>query len=247
MTQTEPDAPVLMADCVAITRGTQRVLTSASLRAVRGRTTALFGRNGAGKSTLLRIAAGLLQPDGGVVRVDGEAVFRANAAALARRGVLFLPDRDLLSTRSSVRAQLGMFRAQFGNGDVLAAATRVGIAPLLDRNPDKLSGGERRRADVAAILVRQPRCLLADEPFRGLAPLDVEALGLIFRELASTGCAVVITGHEVNAILDTVDHVTWCTAGTTYELGAPAQALQHREFAMQYAGTSGAAAVNGLR
>jgi ABC-type multidrug transport system ATPase subunit len=196
------------------------------------------GRNGVGKSTLLKIAAGWIQPDGGAVHVGGTAHLRVDAAELARRGVFYLPSHDLLSSAFTVRAQLEMFRRQFRGGDPEEAAALVGIAPRLDQRPTSLSGGELRRAEIAAALVRDPACLLADEPYRGIAPLDAEMLTTVFRRLATRGCAVVITGHEVRTVLAAADHVTWCTAGTTYALGAPDAAVRDDRFCREYLGPS---------
>jgi ABC-type lipopolysaccharide export system ATPase subunit len=78
--------------------------------------------------------------------------------------------------------------------------------------------------------------LIADEPYRGIAPVDHERLTGLFRALAADGCAVVVTGHEVSSLLGAADHVTWCTSGTTYELGPPDQACAHDGFRREYLG-----------
>lgn len=229
-------AEVLVADCVGKRYGARKVLTSASLRAVAGRWTALMGRNGAGKSTLLRIAAGAIQPDTGTVRLDGAMVERPHTAAFAARGLFFLADRDLLSPRYTVQRQLELFRARFDGGPVDVAASAMGIETLLDRRPHQLSSGERRRAELAAAIVRRPRCLLADEPYRNVSPIDADAITRALRSLAESGCAVVVTGHEATTFLGEVDHVTWCDSGTTLELGPPTQAMAHLRFARNYIG-----------
>ncbi len=149
--------------------------------------------------------------------------------------MFYLPDHDLLSRTFTVRQQLLMLHAQFPGGDVVSAAERVGIAAHLDKRPD-LSGGELRRAELAAVLVRRPTCLLADEPYRGIAPHDAETITSVFKALASAGTAVVITGHEVPTLLQAADHITWCTNGTTYELGPPDVAIRHERFAVEYLG-----------
>lgn len=78
--------------------------------------------------------------------------------------------------------------------------------------------------------------LVADEPYRGIAPADHDELTHLFRAMAAEGCAVVVTGHEVPSLLGAVDHVTWCTNGTTYELGPPTQACEHDAFRRGYLG-----------
>lgn len=229
--------PILVADCVAKSFEGRRVLGSATLRAVPGELRVIFGRNGVGKSTLLAIATGRLAPDSGAIHFAGRSYLRVSLRTLAAAGLFYLPDHDLLSNAFTVRRQLEMIRDRFEGDDVELTADRLGVADALDRRPHELSGGERRRAEVAAALVRRPICLIADEPFRGIAPKDAEDLARVLSEVAAAGMAVVITGHEVAALLDAADHVTWCTSGTTYELGPPQVAAQHREFRREYLGS----------
>ena len=229
---------MLEADCVGKHFGDRRVLSSASLRAVPGELRVLFGRNGTGKSTLLKIAAGWLQPDSGHVRWSGETRPRVTLPWLARRGLFYLPDHDLLPRTGTLRAQLETLRRRYDGADVASAVETAGITDVLDAPSASLSGGERRRAELAAILVRRPRCVLADEPLRGIAPLDADDLLRVLRMLAADGCAVVVTGHEVPTLLHAADHVTWCTAGTTLELGTPRQAMEHEAFAREYLGAN---------
>jgi ABC-type multidrug transport system ATPase subunit len=227
---------ILRVESVAKSFASRRVLSSASLRAVPGELRVLFGRNGIGKSTLLKIAAGRVAPDGGSVHFGTSAYLNARFHAMAAAGLFYLPDADLLSPAFTVRHQLTLFQRQFGGGAIDEAAARVGIGNRLDQRPDTLSGGERRRAELAAVLVRRPTCLLADEPYRGLAPHDAEVLTAVLRALTVAGVAVVVTGHEVPTLLEAADHITWCTSGTTYELGPPAVAVQHEAFRREYLG-----------
>lgn len=235
-----PDAtaPRLVADCVSKSFAGRRVLSSASLRAVPGQLRVLLGRSGEGKTTLLRIATGWLEPDSGIVQSEGEGLLRTTPALLARRGVYYLPDAGSLSTALTIAAQFAMLVERHPGGmPPLEALERLGVARFAASRLHQLSGGERRRAEVAAAFVRRPRVLLADEPLRGIAPIDQERILAAFRALAAEGSAVVVTGHDVDALLDGADHVTWCTSGTTYELGAPAAARAHDAFRVAYLGS----------
>jgi ABC-type multidrug transport system ATPase subunit len=228
---------ILVADCIGKKYGDRWVLHSATLRATRGELRALLGRNGAGKSTLLRVAAGLVDSDAGSVRINGVARQRVRLAQLAREGICFIPDRELLTNAFTVREQLAF--ASTDHGLIARAAERLTIDHLLDARPFELSSGERRRAELAFAMVRQPACVLADEPLRNISPMDAELLLQVLREIAHAGCAVIVTGHEVPALLAAVDHVTWCTAGTTYEMGPPFMARTDDRFVRDYLGSVG--------
>lgn len=227
---------VLEADCVGKAYGDRRVLTSASLRARAGEVRVILGRNGEGKSTLLKIAVGLLRSDTGIVRMESKVIMRPSLPALAARGLFYLPDHALLAPRHRLGAQLGFFERRYRRRSVQQAARIAQVEHLLGRLPDSFSGGELRRAELSLALARVPTVLVADEPFRNIAPADHDGLTAILRTLAAEGCAVVVTGHEVPSLLATADHVSWCTSGTTYELGAPAAACAHDGFRRGYLG-----------
>ncbi|HST07781.1 MAG TPA: ATP-binding cassette domain-containing protein [Gemmatimonadaceae bacterium] len=229
---------VLAAECIGKSFRRQRVLSSASLRAVAGELRVLLGRNGVGKSTLLKIAAGCLDPDSGSLQFAGRSYLSARLCGLAAKGLFYLPEYDLFSRSFTVRRQLQMIRQRFNGRDPEEGAVLMGIDTHLDKRPDQLSGGERRRAELAAAFVRKPLCLLADEPYRGLVPLEAERLTSGFAALAADGVAVVVAGHEVSTLLGAADHVTWCTSGTTYELGPPQTAINNETFRREYLGSA---------
>lgn len=229
--------PLLEADAIGKAYGARRVLTTASLRANAGTITALCGRNGSGKSTLLAIAAGWRQADSGTVHFDGATWLRPRLPALARRGLFYLPDRAILTPGVPLGKQLSAVERCFGAPPATASvAARLGLDSLLDLLPPRLSGGETRRAELALASVRRPRCLLADEPFRGISPLDAEAVTAAFRGLAAEGCAIVVTGHEIEALFELADVVTWCAEGTTVEFRSPAAARADWRFQRDYLG-----------
>ncbi len=227
--------------------GRLEVLKGASLWGSAGSVTALLGRNGSGKTTLLECAFGLKRPDYGVVKVGGHTFENPAPHRLARLGVFYLPERDLLSPAHSVEGHLkAAARAarpespRHGGdpfGDHLSVAERVGIAHIVGQRCFQISGGERRRAELALALLRRPTCLLADEPFAGITPTDRAAVARALRELAGQGCAVVVTGHDVTDVLALADTVTWMVAGTTHQLGTPEEARSHHQFVREYLGS----------
>lgn len=231
-----PAQPLFAADSIGKSFGSRTILKAASVWARAGRITVLFGRNGCGKSTLLRIGAGQLRPDHGVVLFDGRAYLRPRLPELASRGLFYLPDRDLLSGRLTVREQIRAVEWRFGGSRTAGILERLGIGRLLGQTPVELSGGERRRAEIAAAWIRAPRCLLADEPFAGINPSDAEVIAEAFRGMAREGCAIVITGHEVRQLLDTADDIVWMAAGTTHGMGTPEEAVRHQQFRREYLG-----------
>lgn len=231
------NAAVLRAEGVTKRFGARTVLASASLSARSGCITVLFGRNGSGKTTLLRIAAGVIGADQGVVHFHGRVYLRPAIHRLARDGLFFMPERDLLLRNLRVREQLDLVARRFGvESRVRAIEEEMSLTECGDRYPHELSGGEQRRVELALIVLRAPSCLLADEPLMGISPHDAEATAARLRALADNGCAVVVTGHEVPVLLDMADDVVWVTAGTTHGLGTSAQARDHWQFSRDYLG-----------
>jgi ABC-type multidrug transport system ATPase subunit len=228
---------VLRAEGVTKRFGTRTVLASASLTARRGSITVLLGRNGSGKTTLLRVAAGVIGTDQGVVHFHGRIHTRPSIHRLAREGLFFMPERDLLLRNLPVRDQLDLVATRFGSRSrVRAVEEEMALVEYAERYPHEVSAGERRRAELALVVLRAPTCLLADEPFMGISPRDAESVAARLRALADNGCAVVITGHEVPMLMDLADDIVWVTAGTTHGLGTATQARANWQFRREYLG-----------
>jgi ABC-type multidrug transport system ATPase subunit len=225
---------ILIAESIGKKFRDASILTSARLEAREGTVTFVAGRNGAGKSTLLKIVAGVLEPDHGSIRYRGAVLLRPRLHRLAQLGVFYLPDRDLLSPSFAVRDQLEIMHARFGGQAPEAIVDELGLTDVVDRKPGSLSGGERRRAEVALAMVRGPVCVIADEPLRGIDPKDQDELVSLFRRMADRGTAVVVSGHETGSLMAASDEVCWVTSGTTYGLGSPAEALDQERFRREY-------------
>ncbi len=230
------NAPIFAAEQVAKSFGQRKVLQTAGVWAHSGRITAVLGRNGTGKSTLLKIAVGQLRADRGVVIYKGDRSARPDLAALARNGLYYLPERGVLSRWFSVKTHLDAVASLAESDGIESAIEQCRLSALLERPASKLSGGERRRSEIGLVVARQPDCLLADEPLFDLSPTDTEVVSQALRHLAACGCAMVVTGHEVEALLQLADEVVWITAGTTHALGTPTVARAHDQFRREYLG-----------
>ena len=212
------------------------MLSSARLAVEKGEVVGLLGRMGMGKSTLLKICAGMMTPDSGWVEFDGIQYQRPRLATLASRGLFYLGESGNLVSSLTLKEHFDLIEKRFGKGDQAFELEFLGLENFLNAKAETLSGGESRRAEIALALLRRPSCLLSDEPFRSVDPLMCELLGRAFRHLASNGCAVVVTGHEVNALKPYLDSVVWVTSGTTYSLGTTDSAWNNEGFRKEYLG-----------
>ena len=230
---------ILRVDSVGKSYGDRRVLSSAFFDAVPGTVTALVGRNGAGKSTLMKIAAGWVRPDHGLVEFAGVRHLRPRPGELARAGLFYLPvDRSILSPHFTLAQHLDALESRFGPRDRAPVLERLRISALAGVKTMALSGGERRRAELAVALLRRPPCLLLDEPFHGIDPRDAELVQETITEVAAAGCAVVVTGHEMGWLLPVADRITWVHQGSTRPLGDGEQAAENWEFRREYLGSA---------
>lgn len=216
--------------------GRHQVLTNAGFWGERGRITVLMGSNGTGKTTLLRVAVGELLAEQGVISFGGYVGERPRLSDLAERGLFYVPQEQLLSSYYTLSDHLRAVETRFKQDRPTDTLEALGLASLLVTRVSELSGGERMKASLALAVARRPTCLLIDEPFVRVAPKDQEVMATVLRSLADAGAAVITSGHDVPILLGLCDSVIWCVAGTTHDLGAPQQALQHSEFVREYLG-----------
>lgn len=228
----------LVADSISKSFAGRRVLTSARLRAEHGRVAGLLGRMGSGKSTLLKICAGLIQAESGWIELNGRKYLRTRRSTLAAQGVFYIGEADNLAWTLTVHEHFNEIERRYGLAERDEIFELLDLKPLLQRKGHALSGGEVKRVEIGLAFARRPSCVLLDEPFRSADPLLCERLGHCFRLLASHGCAVVVSGHEVNQLLPFLDSITWVTSGTTHLLGSVESALAHEAFTREYLGLS---------
>ncbi len=201
----------------------RRVVDGVSLSVGRGDVHGLLGPNGAGKTTAFRLIAGVESADAGSVTLDDEPLDGLPLHRRARRGLAYLPQEQTLFQDLTVRGNVALaceaVRATLSPDEQLA---RVGIAPLALRRVSGLSGGERRRLEIARLLALSPRALLLDEPFAGIDPVAVAGLQRLVRAIAAGGVAVLITDHAVRETLAICDHATVVDSGVVQVQGTPA-------------------------
>jgi ABC-type multidrug transport system ATPase subunit len=234
--------PILEADGIGRSFRGRTVLSSAGLRVRPGCVTALLGRNGVGKTTLFRIVIGRVRAEYGRVMFAGEYRPRPSLARLSREGLMYSAQDSALTPHFTVRQHLEAFVRRYGGGERIdALVEESALGDLLDRGPRSLSGGERQRTSIALARLRAPSCLIADEPFAGVAPKDRPLISTALRSLASQGCGIAVSGHDVEDLLALSDEVVWMVAGTTHDLGTPEAAAQHHQFRRDYLGPQGGA------
>ncbi len=214
--------------------GRREVVSDVSLRVPPGAVHGLLGPNGAGKTTIFRMLAGVERPDAGTVRLDGADLADLPLHRRARLGLGYLPQEDTLfrdlDVRGNVAIAAELASSSWGGGRaprnapprVEETLAQVGLAHLADRRVDGLSGGERRRLEIARLLALGPRLLLLDEPFAGIDPIAVGSLQELVRALAASGLAVLVTDHAVRETLAICDRATVVDGGTTQVEGTPA-------------------------
>jgi ABC-type multidrug transport system ATPase subunit len=233
---TSPTGPRLRFDSFGKRFGLRTILKSASAWAWPGRITLLMGRNGCGKTTILRCGLGLTWAEFGVVLLEGRRV-SGGLPEMSQAGVAFLPDRRLLSPRLTLREHLAAFEQARHEVMDPGPASSLDVEDLLDSRPSRMSGGEQRRAEIWLTVMTGTSCLIADEPFVGIAPADRSRVAAALRSRADAGAAILVTGHEVEDLFDLADEVIWMVAGTTHGLGTPEEAARHAQFRLEYLGT----------
>ncbi|MBU4214522.1 MAG: ATP-binding cassette domain-containing protein [Actinobacteria bacterium] len=206
---------------VSRTFGERRALDDVSFVVRRGRTTGFVGGNGAGKTTAMRIVMGVLTPDAGAVRLDGNVLDQAT-----RRGFGYMPEERGLYPRMKVAEQLAFLARLHGFG---AEAARTRSLELLDRLGlgaragdvvDSLSLGNQQRAQVAAALVHDPDVLVLDEPFSGLDPIAVDAVASVLVEQARAGSPVLFSSHQLDVVERLCDDLVIIAGGRVVAAGA---------------------------
>ena len=230
MSQSVPrsgDRPVLSAEGLAKAYGGRTVVRGVSLEVGSGEIVGLLGPNGAGKTTTFSIVVGLVAPDAGVVRLGDRDLTDLPMYRRARAGISYLPQEPSVFRKMTVEENLLAIletlelspRERAERCDALLA--EFGLEKLRRHRAYTLSGGERRRVEIARSLVLSPYFLLLDEPFAGIDPIAVLDIQEIVRRLASSGIGVLVTDHNVRETLSIVDRAYIIHGGEILRSGTP--------------------------
>jgi lipopolysaccharide export system ATP-binding protein len=219
------------------------VVNGVSLEVGEGEVIGLLGPNGAGKTTTFRMICGMTKPDSGKVFLRGEEVTNWPMYVRASRGGMgYLPQQSSvfakLSAENNLRGimqLLGMNRKE-QNSRIEELLDQFKIKHVRKTQAGRLSGGERRRLEIARCLISNPKIIMLDEPFAGIDPVTVQNVQVIIRELADSGISILITDHAAREILQITDRTYVVSEGTILCHGTTDDIVQHEEVKRKYLG-----------
>lgn len=218
------------------------IVKGMSLEVSSGEVVGLLGPNGAGKTTTFYMICGLVEASGGEVFFDGENISDMPLHLRAMKGIGYLPQEASIFKDLSVEDNL-MVAAQVGYKDRESQEARIlelldmfNIEPIRNRKGISLSGGERRRVEIARALVNRPKFLLLDEPFAGVDPIAVMDIQNVIKQLVSYDIGVLITDHNVRETLAVCDRAYVIKAGSLLASGTSAEIGQNADVRKHYLG-----------
>jgi lipopolysaccharide export system ATP-binding protein len=223
--------------------GRRRVVDGVDFEVHPGEIVGLLGPNGAGKTTTFRMACGMIDPDAGRVTLAGHDVTTWPMYRRAKEGGM-----GYLAQESSVFRKLSVQKNLLGVMEMLGMSRKVrsrraeqlmeqfGITHLRRSKAMSLSGGERRRLEIARALVSDPQIILLDEPFTGIDPVTIDSIQGIIRDLRERGISILITDHQVRETLEITDRSYVIRGGQVLCHGRPREVLNHPEARKHYFG-----------
>ncbi len=207
------------------------VVDRISLDFASGSVTALLGRNGAGKTTTFLMMAGIVSPDGGGVELNGESVDGIPSYERSQKGLIYLPQQHSVFMRASVFDNLNMVLQLYAApGEARDRALELlgdfGLLQVRDSMAYQLSGGEKRRLEIARSMIMKPRFLFLDEPFTGIDPITILDIQKIILKLKERGIGIVITDHNVRDTFYITDTAYIIHKGRILSSGTPAEVVR---------------------
>ncbi len=220
----------------------RQVVDGVSLRVDSGEVVGLLGPNGAGKTTCFYMLVGLVRPDGGRILLDGEDITHAPVYRRARYGLCYLPQEPSIFRKLNVAENIAAVLELRGlKGAELAEhldylLEDLHITHLREARAMSLSGGERRRVEIARALAMQPRFVLLDEPFAGIDPISVMDIQKIVRFLVERDIGVLITDHNVRETLGICDRAYIINDGSVLAAGGAEEIIYNERVRKVYLG-----------
>ena len=221
-----------------------QVLRDVSIHVKRGEAVGLLGPNGAGKTTTFTIIAGLITPSSGTIKLDNENITNLPMYRRARMGIGYLPQESSIflgmSVENNIRTILEMVQPDKNKREDMldALLAEFGITHLRRSLGATLSGGERRRVEIARALASDPHFILLDEPLAGIDPIAVNEIRDLVIHLKDRGIGVLITDHNVREALATVDRAYILHEGQVLMQGCPAEIISDKNVRRVYLGES---------
>jgi lipopolysaccharide export system ATP-binding protein len=218
------------------------VVRSVSLSVKRGEVVGLLGPNGAGKTTCFYMITGLIPVDGGTIEVDGYDVTRLPMYRRARLGIGYLPQEASifrgLTAEENIRATAELVEPEPGllEAAVEELLAEFGVTHVRNTPALALSGGERRRVEIARALATHPSYILLDEPLAGIDPIAVGEIRNLVKHLKNRGVGVLITDHNVRDALDIIDRAYILHDGQVLKEGTPEDIVSDRDVRRVYLG-----------
>ena len=237
-----PSATALAASHLQKTYGRRRVVDDVSLHVEQGEVVGLLGANGAGKTTTFYMIIGLERPDRGIVRLGDRDITKLPMYLRARLGLGYLPQEPSIfrkmTAAQNILAVLETMnirrRERFKRLEELLE--EFGIQHVRNTRGDSLSGGERRRTEIARALATEPRYILLDEPFAGIDPKAIDDLRGIIIYLRNRGIGILITDHNVRETLSVTDRAYIMSEGRIFRSGKPQELVDDPEVRRHYLG-----------
>ncbi|MBP1661111.1 MAG: lptB [Candidatus Aminicenantes bacterium] len=224
------------------TYGKKKVVDNVSIEVRKGEVVGLLGPNGAGKTTTFSMVLGLVPQDAGRIFLDDEDITGLPMYLRARKGLCLLPQEPSafrkLSVEDNLMAIMETMPETYPRGDGVLARTLkdFGLDKLAGAKAYTLSGGERRRLEIARAMITDPEFILLDEPFTGIDPLAILDLQAIVRDLKARGLGLLLTDHSVREALKITDRAYIIDKGRIFMEGTPAEIVASEDVRKSYLG-----------